>query len=239
MADKKHDEGQPFTRRPLIYGRAKGKALSPRQQSLFADLLPRVAVPVEGVAAGSLDPQSLFGRVLKIHLEVGFGGGEHLAARAAAAPETGFIGCEPFINGVAKALTGIEEGPLDNIRLHHGDARDVLDVLKSASLDLVYILYPDPWPKTRHNKRRFIGPDTLTLLARVIRPGGILRIASDIPDYIKWTDAEIAGNAQFTCLTPDAASRAIPPEGWPGTRYEAKAIREGRTPAYLEFERNA
>jgi tRNA (guanine-N7-)-methyltransferase len=233
MTGNKTSEGRPFERRPLIYGRAKGKALSPRQQQLFDDLLPRVAFPI----AGKHDPHTVFPGADEVHLEVGFGGGEHLIARAQAAPATGFIGCEPFINGVVKALTGIEEHDLGNVRLHHGDARDALDALADASLDCVDVLYPDPWPKSRHNKRRFIGPDTLASLARAIRPGGTLRIASDIPDYIRWTLVEIRKDGHFQWTAGSKADWKTPPQGWPGTRYEAKAIREGRTPCYLEFIR--
>lgn len=235
MADRHKDEGRPFTRRPLIYGRAKGKALSPRQQKLFADLLPRIAVPTDK----PLDPYTLFSDVKEVHLEIGFGGGEHLIARAAQNPGTGFIGCEPFLNGVAKTLAAIEEQSLSNVCLHHGDARDVLDALEPETLDRVYLLYPDPWPKSRQNKRRFVGGDTLTSLARVIKPGQILQVASDIPDYIQWTLREIAENGQFTQTAQSLADHDTPPPGWPGTRYEAKAIREGRTPCYLEFERRA
>lgn len=233
MADRTEDEGQPFTRRPLIYGRAKGKALSPRQLKLFADVLPRIAVPTDK----PLDPYTLFSDVEEVHLEIGFGGGEHLIARAAQNPGIGFIGCEPFLNGVAKALAAIEDQSLANVRVHHGDARDVLDALRPDTLDRVYLLYPDPWPKTRQNKRRFVGSDTLASLARVIRPGKILQVASDIPDYIDWTQREIAKNGQFVETDESKTSRDAPPAGWPGTRYEAKAIREGRTPCYLEFER--
>ncbi len=233
MADKDKSEGRPFTRRPLIYGRAKGKALSPRQQKLFAEVLPRIAVPTDA----SLDPYTLFSEVREVHVEIGFGGGEHLCARAAEHPEIGFIGCEPFLNGVAKTLAAVEEQKLHNVRVHHGDARDVLDALKPATLDRVYLLYPDPWPKARQNKRRFVGGDTLQSLARVIRPGKILEVASDIPDYIDWTLREIAEDGHFVETPESQASRDTPPAGWPGTRYEAKAIREGRTPCYLEFER--
>lgn len=227
------------SRRPLIYGRAKGKPLSARQQGLMESLLPRVAVPLAGPSPdrAPLDPRTLFTEVDEVHLEVGFGGGEHLIARARAAPQTGFIGCEPFINGVAKALAGIEEHGLSNVRLHHGDARDVLDVLADASLAAVHVLYPDPWPKARHHKRRFIGTDTLAALARVLRPGGLLRVASDIPDYIRWTLIETARDGRFAWTAEAPADWRTPPPGWPGTRYEAKALREGRTPCYLDFAR--
>ncbi|MGD1933989.1 MAG: tRNA (guanosine(46)-N7)-methyltransferase TrmB [Candidatus Phaeomarinobacter sp.] len=235
MADRDKDEGRPFTRRPLIYGRAKGKALSPRQKKLFAEVLPRIAVPTDA----PLDPYTLFTDVTAVHLEIGFGGGEHLCARAAEHPDIGFIGCEPFLNGVAKTLAAVEEQQLLNIRIHHGDARDVLDALAPATLDRVYLLYPDPWPKARQNKRRFVGSDTLESLARVIRPGKILEVASDIPDYIDWTQREISKDGHFLETDASKASHDTPPPGWPGTRYEAKALREGRTPCYLEFERRA
>ena len=232
MIARGHDLETAAARRQLIYGRAKGKPLSARQQALMETLLPRVAVPLD---RAPLDPRTLFADAHEVHLEVGFGGGEHLIARARAAPDTGFIGCEPFINGVAKALAGIAEAGLDNVRLHHGDARDVLDALPDAALAAVDVLYPDPWPKARHHKRRFIGPDTLTALARTIRPGGRLRVVSDIPDYIRWTLVEIARDGSFAWTARQPADWRTPPPGWPGTRYEAKAIREGRAPCYLEF----
>jgi tRNA (guanine-N7-)-methyltransferase len=240
MTDKTKREGQPFERRPLIYGRAKGKALSRRQQQLFETLLPQVAFPLRTSASDpAIDPHTVFPELDAIHLEVGFGGGEHLVARARANPRKGFIGCEPFMNGVAKVLAAIDEEDLPNIRVHHGDARDVIDSLTDASLDRAYVLYPDPWPKARHNKRRFIGPDTLASLARVIRPGGILEVASDIPDYIRWTLAETRRDGHFLWTANSKAEWETAPQDWPGTRYEAKAIREGRTPCYLEFIRAA
>ncbi len=231
------DHDREAGRRQLIYGRAKGKRLSARQQHLMDALLPGLGVPLSADAAGVLDPVTLFDDVDEVRLEVGFGGGEHLAAQAKSNPRTGFIGCEPFINGVAKALVAVEEGKLPNVRLHHGDARDVLDALADDTLAAVYVLYPDPWPKAKHNKRRFIGPDTLAALARVIRPGGLLRVASDIPAYVRWTLVEIARNGAFEWTAGRPADWRNAPEGWPGTRYEAKAIREGRTPCYLDFRR--
>ena len=233
--------GQPpgAPRRQLVYGRAKGKPLSARQQRLMETVLPRLRVPLEDAR---FDPAALFGGSPEdmprdVELEVGFGGGEHLLARAAACPEVGFIGCEPFVNGVAKAVAGIEEGGLSTIRLHHGDARDVLERLDDASLEAVHVLYPDPWPKARHHKRRFIGPDTLAVLARVVRPGGLLRVASDIPGYIRWTLIEVARDGRFAWTAERPADWRLPPPGWPGTRYEAKAIRAGRIPCYLDFRR--
>jgi tRNA (guanine-N7-)-methyltransferase len=198
-------------------------------------LLPALALP----AAGPLDPEALFGALPKgLALEVGFGGGEHLAAQAASQPDWGFLGCEPFVNGMAQALVRIETEGLANIRLHPGDARDVLERLPPASLDAVYVLFPDPWPKKRHWKRRFVGPDTVPLLAHVLKPGGALRVASDISDYVRWTLVHLMPAGFFDWQAEAPADWRLRPAAWPGTRYEAKAIRQGRCPAYLEFRRN-
>jgi tRNA (guanine-N7-)-methyltransferase len=221
-------------RRRLLYGRRQGHRLSARQQGLLDDLLPRLAIPRDG----ALDPATLFPFGPKtLAFEVGFGGGEHLAAQAAAHPDWGFFGCEPFVNGMASLLTHIETNGLGNIRLHHGDARDVLERLAPASLDAVYVLFPDPWPKTRHWKRRFIGPDTVPLLGHVLKPGGLLRVASDIPDYVRWTLIHLAPSGLFEWRAEAPSDWRSRPADWPGTRYEAKALRQGRKPAYLAFSR--
>jgi tRNA (guanine-N7-)-methyltransferase len=154
----------------------------------------------------------------------------------------GILGCEPFVNGVAKLVTEIEERNLTNVRILNDDARFLLEKLTPASLSRVFILYPDPWPKKRHNKRRFVNLETLDLLARALKPGGELRFASDIPDYIAWTLAHVSRfnrerGETFRWNADCADDWRKPYEGWPGTRYEAKAIREGRTPAYLSFRR--
>ena len=220
--------------RRLLYGRRKGHGLSARQQGLIDNLLPRLAIP----ETGPLSPVALFASPRQgFALEVGFGGGEHLAAQAAAHAAWGFIGCEPFVNGMAQLLTRIEAGPLSNIRLHPGDARDVLERLPEAALDAVYVLFPDPWPKTRHWKRRFIGPDTVPLLARALKPGGLLRVASDIPDYVRWALIHLVPSGHFDWQAEAPADWRVRPADWPGTRYEAKALRAGRVPSYLEFRR--
>ena len=170
-------------------------------------------------------------------LEIGFGGGEHLAAGAIAHPETGFIGCEPFTNGVAKLVRAVEEAGLANVRIHDNDARDLLDWLPDESLERVDLLYPDPWPKTRHWKRRFVGADNLDRLVRVLKPGGIFRFASDIDSYVAWTLTEVRRHGRFDWLARSAADWRTPWPGWPGTRYEAKALREGRKGHYLTFQR--
>ncbi len=170
-------------------------------------------------------------------MEIGFGGGEHLLARARANPGTGFIGCEPFVNGMAKLLAAIEAEELDNIRVWDGDASALLDVLPPGSLSTVYLLYPDPWPKRRHHKRRFVSDERLAAIARALRPGGTFLFASDIDHYVGWTLARIMRSPDlgWTAERPDDWRR--PFESWPGTRYEQKATREGRVASYITARR--
>lgn len=222
-----------------VYGRTKGKSLRSHQANLMETLFPGVSISLAG---SRLDPSDLFADAGEIWLEVGFGGGEHLVHHAALNPRIGFLGCEPFINGVAKLVAAIDEQGLSNIRILADDARFLLERLTPASLARVFVLYPDPWPKKRHNKRRFINMETLGFLAAVLRPGGELRFASDIPDYVAWTLAHVSrfnreNGEAFHWTAERAADWREPCEGWPGTRYEAKAIREGRVPAYLTFRR--
>ena len=188
----------------------------------------RLALDLETPA----DLGALFGAV-PVRLEVGFGGGEHLLHHARTTPGVGLIGVEPFETGMMRTAAAAEAEGLTNVRLYMGDARRVLDWLPDASLDRADVLYPDPWHKQRHWKRRFISADGLDRLARAVRPDGVLRFASDIPSYVDWTRAHVAGHAEFT-LEDDGAS---PWESWPGTRYEAKAVREGRVPRYLTIRR--
>lgn len=217
-----------------LYGRARGKKLTPRQQGLIDALLPRLRV--DDMAAGS--PAALFpAPVSRFAVEIGFGGGEHIAALAERHRDVGFIGCEPFLNGVAKLLVSIEERSLDNVRIHDGEASALLDRLPQASLDTLYLLYPDPWPKARHNKRRFVSPENLARIARVVRPGGLFRFATDIPDYADWTLRRMAGRGDFIWTAERAEDWRRPWERWPGTRYEAKALAAGRRPAYFTFRR--
>ncbi|MEO1198340.1 MAG: tRNA (guanosine(46)-N7)-methyltransferase TrmB [Pseudomonadota bacterium] len=220
--------------RRLLYGRTVGHPLSSRQRALIETVGTACAVP----ETGSLTRERLFGQqITGLHLEIGFGAGEHLAHEASRAPDTGFIGAEPFLNGYAKMLGTIEEHNLTNVRLHHGDARDILERLAQESLDRVDLLYPDPWPKRRHRKRRFVGPDTLDQLAQALRPGGLFRFASDIADYTAWTLRHVLADSRFHWTAQQADDWRVPWPGWPSTRYEAKAIREGRVPAYLVFRR--
>lgn len=222
-----------------VYGRTKGKTLKPRQANLMETLFPRVSISLHDTR---IDPRTLFDDIDEVWLEVGFGGGEHLAHQAAIHPRIGILGCEPFINGVAKLVAEIAERDLANVRVLADDARFLLERLTPASLSRVFVLYPDPWPKKRHHKRRFINEETLALLAPALRPGGELRFASDIPDYIAWTLAHVSrfnrnNGETFRWMAEKPADWRTPYEVWPGTRYEAKAIREGRVPAYLAFER--
>ena len=218
------DQGGAF------FGRRKGHKLRLGQAELVSELLPRLRIDPRSLA----DPASLFAcPVDEVRLEIGFGGGEHLLARARSHPRTGFIGCEPFVNGMAKMLAAVAAEDLPNIRLWDGDAEEVLAGLPEASMSTVYLLYPDPWPKRRHNKRRFVSDERLARIARVLKPGGTFLFASDIDHYVGWTLARIlrSPDLAWTAARPDDWRKPFP--GWPGTRYEAKAIREGRVPSYI------
>jgi tRNA (guanine-N7-)-methyltransferase len=166
-------------------------------------------------------------------LEVGFGAGEHLTAQAQANPDIGLIGCEHYIDGVSSCLSRIESEGVPNVRVHHGDARDLMDALPDGSVGRAFLLYPDPWPKARHHKRRFVNPENLASFARVMEEGAHLRVASDIPEYIDWTREQLAGHPDFAPVSDTGEPWA----DWPGTRYEAKALREGRVPHYLTYGR--
>ena len=169
-------------------------------------------------------------------MEIGFGGGEHLLARAKQMPEVFFIGVEPFLNGVIKAIDGVVSQEIENIAIYRGDVRDLLSWLPENSLSLTYMLYPDPWPKKRHNKRRLLNGYLLNQLHVALQPECSLKFASDIEDYVAWTLFEVQKNGRFTWMAEGPEDWKTPWAGWPGTRYEAKAIREGRTPHYLSFQ---
>lgn len=217
-----------------FFGRRKGKRLRDEQARRMSGLLPALRVDV----SRPIDPAGLFAMPkTALWLEIGFGGGEHLADNAARHPEIGFIGCEPFQNGVAKLLAEIEERALGNVRIHDANASDVLARLPDASVERIYLLYPDPWPKRRQRKRRFVSDKALAAIARVLTPGGEFRFASDIDDYCGWTLQRIARSPDFVWTAETADDWLTPWPNWPGTRYEAKAIREGRRPSYLSFRR--
>jgi tRNA (guanine-N7-)-methyltransferase len=218
-----------------FFGRRKGHALRPRQAALFETLLPRLALDLS--VAPPSDLSALFPGVDDVQLEIGFGGGEHMIAEAERHPRTGFIGSEPFVNGMAKALALIEERGLGNIRLHHGDASELIAWLPAASLARVDLIYPDPWPKRRHWKRRFVQDESVTAIARLLRPGGEFRFVSDIPDYVAWTLVRLLRSPEFIWTAERADDWRRPWDRFAGTRYEAKAKRQGRIPCYLIFRR--
>lgn len=223
-------------RRDSLYGRRKGKPLSPRRLRLMATLFRRLAIDIAAPPPESLTP--LFAaHPRRVSLEIGFGGGEHLISAASADPQSGFIGVEPYLNGMASAVAAIDDRGLANIRLFDGDAANLLDWLPPASLTAVDLLYPDPWPKKRHWKRRFVSPQNLDRLARALVPGGSFRFASDIPSYVEWTLLHTRRHADFMWTAERADDWRLPFVGWPGTRYEAKALRQGRRPTYLSFRR--
>ncbi|MGQ0588617.1 MAG: tRNA (guanine(46)-N(7))-methyltransferase TrmB [Sphingosinicella sp.] len=216
-----------------LYGRSKGRPLRAGQSELVERLLPQIAVPMEG----PIDPHALFGDNCPLHFEIGFGGGEHLAYRADLLPDHGFIGVEPFLNGVAAALGHIGEKHLANVRLHMGDALDVLERLPDASLRFVYLLHPDPWPKARHAKRRMINPGPLDLIAAKMEQGGEFRLGTDDPTYCRWAMMVMSGRRDLEWLAESAKDFLVRPGGWPETRYEAKARREGREVWYFRYRR--
>ena len=230
-----HKQGDPTTLNRL-YGRSSGHKLRPGQQQLIDELLPRIEVPADG----EISSRRLFGVDRPLHLEIGFGGGEHLAYRADLLPDHGFIGCEPFLNGVATALAHIREQKLANVRLWRGDALDVLRRVPDGSLSFVYMLHPDPWPKARHSKRRMVNDGPIDLIASRLRSGGELRVATDHPVYLEWALMVMQRHShQFEWLAQKASDFLERPGGWPETRYEAKARREGRRAYYLRYCRLA
>jgi tRNA (guanine-N7-)-methyltransferase len=220
-----------------FFGRRKGKALRPGQAERIERLLPELRVELPE-ALGSLDPRDLFPTPpAELWLESGFGGGEHLAHQARSHPDVGFIGIEPFVNGVAKILGVVAEERLANIRVWDQDATQLLPALAPGSVDRVYLLYPDPWPKRRQRKRRFLSDENLAALARVMRSGAELRFATDMDDYAGWALARVFRSSDFVWDATRPKDWREPWPDWPSTRYEQKARREGRGSAYLTFRR--
>lgn len=238
MADEGESGGSQASVGDLrSFGRRRGRKASDRQRALLETLLPRVAVDVARLAA---DPASglieLFvAKREQIWLEIGFGGGEHLVWQARSHPQVGIIGCEPFEDGVVKVLDAIDGGGLDNVRVLAEDARPLLRALPSASIDRAFILFPDPWPKRRHQKRRLVQPLLVAELARVMKSGAQLRIATDIGDYARTALLAVCGNPQFAWTASSPGDWRARPDDWPQTRYEQKAVREGRRSYYFQF----
>jgi len=214
-----HKPGDPTTLNRL-YGRSQGKPLRRGQQDLVDTLLPRIAVPAEGPVTA----EALFGQDCPLHFEIGFGGGEHLAHRADLLPDHGFIGAEPFVNGVAQALVHVRDGTLVNVRLHHGDALEVLRRVPDGSLTMIYLLHPDPWPKARHAKRRMMNDGPVRMFADKLKPGGELRFGTDHAVYLRHALMVMRrfGN-EFEWVVESRANWENRPSGWPETRYEHKA----------------
>jgi tRNA (guanine-N7-)-methyltransferase len=220
------------------FGRRRGRTFTARQQNLIDELLPRLRLRLGDPAPRAIDLSgTLIAGSTVTWLEIGFGGGEHLVTQAAAHPGVAIIGCEPFIDGVVKVLARIEEQRIANVRLHDDDARDVLRWLPPASIDRAFVLFPDPWPKVRHRKRRLVSGPTLALLARVMKPGGQLRVATDIGDYARTMLEAFANQSAFRWTATCAADWRVQGDDWPVTRYQQKAVREGRCSYFLRFER--
>ncbi|MBB3973201.1 tRNA (guanine(46)-N(7))-methyltransferase TrmB [Hansschlegelia beijingensis] len=218
-----------------FFGRRRGKPLRAGRAATVAESYPRLRVDPDALPD---DLAQLFpDDVREVRLEIGFGGAEHLLHRAQENPDVGFIGVEPFVDGLAKGVAGVERLGLTNVRLYDDDATKLLDRLPSGSVAAVDLLYPDPWPKTRHWKRRFVSDENLRRLARVMKPGAPFRFASDIDSYVGWTLAHARRSPEFEWTAEAANDWREPWAGWPGTRYEAKAIREGRRGVYLTFSR--
>jgi tRNA (guanine-N7-)-methyltransferase len=228
------DTLSPARRR--VYGRRRGRPLRIGRQRLTETLLPELAIALP--EQGPVDPMGLFREPPSaIWLEIGFGGGEHLAEQAEQHPEIGFIGCEVFENGVARLLGEIDRRQLGNVRIFADDARQLLDRLPPQSIARTFILFPDPWPKQRHHKRRLVAPETLARLAVLMRPGAELRLATDDPDYLAWMLEHVTAQPAFTWLARRPADWRDRPDDWPPTRYEEKARVAGRSPVFLRFMR--
>jgi len=234
MTQDKHPSGAPWRN---FYGRFKGKGLRPSQQAYLDEDLAKLSPGPVGWDVNpereTIDLEALFG-ARDVWLEIGFGGGEHMVHQAVANPDVGIIGCEPYINGVAMLLGKIRDSGAQNIAVHPGDARDMFDVLPAGSISRAFLLYPDPWPKKRHHRRRFVTPEHLEPLSKVLKKGAIFRVATDIPDYVRQTLEQVPRHG-FQWLAERPSDWREPWKDWISTRYEEKALREGRTPHYLTF----
>ncbi|SEM21098.1 tRNA (guanine-N(7)-)-methyltransferase [Roseovarius azorensis] len=236
MTQDRHSSGAPWRN---FYGRFRGKTLRPSQEIYLEEDLGKLSPgPVgwdENPDREPIDLKKLFGD-MDVWLEIGFGGGEHMVHQAVSNPQAGIIGCEPFINGVAMLLGKIRESRAQNIAVYPGDVRNMFDVLPAESISRAFLLYPDPWPKKRHHRRRFVTPEYLKPLHNVLKNGAIFRVATDIPDYVRQTLEEVPGHG-FEWLAERPADWREPWSDWISTRYEQKALREGRVPHYLTFRK--
>ena len=223
---------------PRFYGRRKGRPLSPAMQSRLDKMLPKLILPAGSYTKESLAASFTATTLTSLSLEIGFGGGEHLATLAKARPDTAFIGAEPYVNGVVSLLRHIEEQNLQNIRIWPDDVRLMLCNLPQASLSSVYVMFPDPWPKARHADRRIFNPAMLERLAFCLKPGGHLRFASDHPVAKSWLLAETLRHTEFSWTALSAKDWRERPADWPQTRYMAKGTREGRASSWFDFKRS-
>ena len=259
MTGPRNPSSTPHATRRILFGRRKGRPLRPARRRLVQELLPRISVPLEtGGTAGEpaspgtdplLDPARFFdgpppfadgagvAPCREVWLEIGFGAGEHLAAQAEAHADIGFIGCEAFLNGVAALLARIDARRLSNIRIYDDDARFLIERLAPGTLARVFVLFPDPWPKARHARRRLIAADTLDALARVMADGAELRIATDDPVHLRWALAALTAHEGFRWIAEKAADWRVRPADQTATRYEEKARAKGVSPVFLVFER--
>ncbi|MGH1368368.1 MAG: tRNA (guanosine(46)-N7)-methyltransferase TrmB [Maritimibacter sp.] len=233
-----HPSGAPWRN---FYGRFRGKTMRSSQFVYLEEDLPGLVVPGvewdENPERTKINPADLFGD-RPLWVEIGFGGGEHLVHQAETHPEVGIIGCEPFVNGVAMMLGTLRKSEANNVRVHPGDARNLFDVLPDGSVEKAFLLYPDPWPKARHHRRRFVTQDHLEPLFRVLAPGAEFRVATDIQDYVRQTMEEVP-RAGFEWTATSAQDWRTPWADWISTRYEQKAYREGRRPHYMTFRKPA
>ena len=221
----------------ILYGRRRGRKLRGTQQALLDDVVPGLEIALDDTRR-LIDPGTLFARpVREVWLEVGFGAGEHLLEQAAANRDVGLIGCEPYVTGVVRMVRGLVDAKLDNIRLWRDDARLLIDRLDEASLSRVFVLFPDPWPKTRHHKRRFISAPVLERLAAVMRDDAELRVATDDRGYLVWILAHLRASAAFLWTAGGPSDWRHRPSDWPATRYERKALQDGRRCTYLRYRR--
>lgn len=221
----------------ILYGRRRGRKLRGSQQRLLDDVVPRLEIALDD-APRPIAPETLFDRpVREVWLEVGFGAGEHLLAQAAANRDVGMIGCEPYVTGVVRMVRGLVDARLDNIRLWRDDARLLIDRLAEASLSRVFVLFPDPWPKTRHHKRRFVSRPVLERLAAVMRDDAELRIATDDDGYLVWILDRLQASGTFLWTAKTPSDWRVRSSDWPATRYELKALEEGRRCTYLRYRR--
>jgi tRNA (guanine-N7-)-methyltransferase len=238
VTNAKAPSGAPWRN---FYGRRQGKGLRRSQVGYMAEDLGELSVPNvgwdENPNRDKIDPVALFETPRPVWLEIGFGGGEHMVYQAASYPDVGIIGCEPYINGIAMLLGKIRKAGVRNVAIHPGDARDLFDVLPKASIDKAFLLYPDPWPKARHHRRRFVNPEFLDPLADAMKSGAELRVATDIEDYVRQTLEQLTIHPAFEWLAEGPDDWRKPWHDWVSTRYELKAIREDRTPHYLTFRR--